>query len=193
MKNKTRNKTSCFPDTSIKNDFKQFIQKILYSKTNSFRSLLEVIFKPSDGKIRNTSISIIIGSSKSCFSQLTSSHTYQTIYTLLSSFASINIQYIYVIIATESAPFVLCSEIQSTTLLNYKSSFWPSLFSCLSQQNPNYCNLESALHAAYDINRMRSTDAQSYMFVLTDLFNQPIKIKIFFICDHIFKIIFILK
>lgn len=124
MKNKTRNKTSCFPDPSIKNDFKQFIQKILYSKTNSFRSLLEVIFKPSDGKIRNTSISIIIGSSKSCFSQLTSSHTYQTINTLLSSFASINIQYIYVIIATESAPFVLCSEIQSTTLLNYKSSFW---------------------------------------------------------------------
>lgn len=127
-----------------------------------------IYLEEKGGLIRNYGISIIIDSSKSCFSQISSSHSFQTIKTLLSALASIDIPYIDIIIATKTNPIVLCSETQSIRLLSDKSPFWPSLFTCISQSISDYCNLESAIHASYDIRRMRSTDAASFLFVLTD-------------------------
>ena len=204
-RNKTEKVTNSSPSQPIKDEFDQFVHRIVYSKRNSYRPLLETIFKPNKasqtvlsstgtdfditalilnlinpvpdpliyleekgGLIRNYGISIIIDSSRSCFNPLSSSHSYQTIKVLLAALASIDIPCVDVIIATDETPIVLASEIPSLRLFNDKSTFWPSLFNCLSEASFGCCSLEAAIHAAYDIRRMRSVDSTSYMFVLTD-------------------------
>ena len=204
-RNKTGKMTYSSPSQLIKEEFDQFIYRIVYSKRNSYRPLLETIFKPNKasqtvlsstgtdfditalvlnlinpvpdpliyleekgGLIRNYGISIIIDSSRSCFNQLSSSHSYQTIMVFLTALASIDIPCVDVIIARNEVPIVLASEIPSLRLFNDKSTFWPSLFNCLSEDSFGCCSLEAAIHAAFDIRRMRSVDSTSYMFVLTD-------------------------
>ncbi|KAK8898415.1 hypothetical protein M9Y10_000702 [Tritrichomonas musculus] len=127
-----------------------------------------IYLEEKGGLIRNYGVSIIIDSSKSCFNQLFSSHSYQTIKILLTALASIDIPCIDIIIATDEAPIILASEISSVRLLNDKSPFWPSLFDTLANASYDKCALEDAIHAAYDIRRMRSVDSTSYMFILTD-------------------------
>ena len=204
-RNKTEKITNSSPEKAIKEEFDQFMHKIVYSKRNSYRPLLETIFKPNKasqtilsntgtdfditalilnlinpvpdpliyleekgGLIRNYGISIVIDSSKSCFNQISASHSYQTIKTLFAALASIDVPFVDVIVATSSAPIVLCSEISSLRLFNEKSPFWPSLFNCLSENCEDNCDLEAAIHAAYDIRRMRAIDSTSLMFVFTD-------------------------
>ncbi|KAK8850292.1 hypothetical protein M9Y10_018421 [Tritrichomonas musculus] len=135
-----------------------------------------IYLEEKGGMIRYYGISIIIDSSKSCFNSFASFHSYQTIKVLFSALSCIDIPCVDVIIATNSAPIVLSSETPSLKLFNDKSQFWPSLFNCLSEQKSDYCNLESAIHAAYDLRRMRTIDASSCMFVLTDgIFQQEQK------------------
>lgn len=214
-KNKTEKFTHCSVESHIREPFDRFIHKIITSHTNTYRPLLETIFKPNKaslsvlsdsgtdfditalllylinpvpnpmiyleekgGLLRNYGVSIIIDSSQSCFNPFSSTHSYQTIKTLLTALGSIGLPYIDVIIATNQSPIVLCSQMSSTRLLNEKSPFWPSLFNCLNSayfqgssnqtSSKGTCALENALHTAYDIRRMRATDSTSFMFVLTD-------------------------
>ena len=209
-RNKTEKITNSSPCNQIREEFDQFLHRTILLKRNSFRPLLETIFKPNKasqtvlsstgtdfditalilnlinpvpdpliyledkgGLIRNYGISIIIDSSKSCFNSLSASHSYQSIKILFAALSSIDVPCVDVIIATDESPIVLASEIPSLRLFSDKSSFWPSLFKCLSESSFGSCSLESAIHAAYDIRRMRSVDSTSYMFVLTDgLFQQ---------------------
>lgn len=132
-----------------------------------------IYLEEKGGLIRNYGVTIIIDSSISCFEpKLSSSHSYQTIKVLFSALYSIDIPCVDVIIATNDAPIVLCSETPSLVLFNEKSHFWPSFFTCLLKNHFNSCKLESAIHAAYDLRRMRSIDSKSYMFVLSDGFYQ---------------------
>ncbi|KAK8853815.1 hypothetical protein M9Y10_016358 [Tritrichomonas musculus] len=204
-RNKTDKIAIASPDHSIKDEFDQFVHKLVYYKSNLYRPYLEVIFKPNKasqtvlsstgtdfditalilnlinpvpdpliyleekgGLIRNYGITIIIDSSRSCFNSLSSSHSYQTIKTLFSALASIDVSCVDVIVARNGAPSVLATEIPSSRLFSDKSSLWPSLFYCLTESCSDGCNLESAIHAAFDIRRLRAVDSTSFMFVLTD-------------------------
>jgi serine/threonine protein phosphatase PrpC len=51
--------------------------------------------------------------------------------------------------------------------LNEKSFFWTSLFTILSYPVIN-CNLSSAIKLAYDLQRIKSTEKGSFLYILTD-------------------------
>ena len=204
-RNKTEKITNSSPEHQIKESFEQFIHRTVNLKKNSYRPLLETIFKPNKasqtvlssvgtdfditalilnlinpvpdpliyleekgGLIRNYGISIVIDSSKSCFNPLSSSHSYQTIKTLFAALSAIDVPCIDIVVATKATPIVLCSEIPSLRIFNDKSPIWPSLFNCIAENYSENCDLESAIHTAYDIRRMRTVDSTSYMFVFTD-------------------------
>jgi serine/threonine protein phosphatase PrpC len=64
-------------------------------------------------------------------------------------------------------PILLCSEIGTLNALNEKSFFWTSLFTILSWLVNNW-NLSSAIKLAYDLQRIKSTEKGSFLYILTD-------------------------
>ena len=62
---------------------------------------------------------------------------------------------------------ILCSEVGTNRATNNKSSLWPTLFSLLANPIPT-CDLASAIHSAFDLRLMRSTEYSSILLVLTD-------------------------
>ncbi|OHT04875.1 hypothetical protein TRFO_27550 [Tritrichomonas foetus] len=213
--NKTCKIISANVESSIQDEFAQFIHQITSMRKDSFRPYLETIFRPNKasqtvlsstgtdfditalvlnlinpvpdpliyleekgGLVRNYGATIVIDSSISCFDILSSPHSLQTIRVLFSALSSIDIPCIDVIVATSGAPIVLCSEMPSLHCLGEKSQLWPALFVCL-EEHKTTCDLESAIHAACDLRRMRSLDYTSILFVLTDgKFDEPTKERI---------------
>lgn len=126
-----------------------------------------IYLEEKGGFIRNYGISIVIDASYSCFNEISGPHSFQTIREILSSLSFIDLPCFDLIIATNKNPIVICSEVGTYHALHYKSSLWGSLFSVL--QNPViHTDLGSAIHAAFDLRRMRSTEYTNLLFVLTD-------------------------
>ena len=119
------------------------------------------------GWIRYYSVSIVIDPSISCFDDLSGSHSLQTIQTILSSLATLDIQCFDLIIAGNPNPIIICSDVGTLYALSNKSSLYDSLFSALQKPSTN-TDLASAIHTVFDLGRLRSSDYTSVLFVLTN-------------------------
>ncbi len=103
-------------------------------------------------------------------------HTIQTIRSLISNIAAINIPSIDIIVATSSNPIIICSDIPSTQLQG-KTNILNALFIILS--NPCLkANLPSALKFAKDLQKIETKDTTKYMLVLTDGYYQENEIEL---------------
>ena len=98
---------------------------------------------------------------------MSGSHSLQTIQTILSSLATLDIHCFDLIIAGNPKPIIICSDVGTIYALSNKSTLYDSLFSALQKpvQNPD---LASAIHTAFDLGRLRSSDYTSVLFVLTN-------------------------
>ena len=86
---------------------------------------------------------------------------------MLSTLTSIDLPSFDFILARQTNPEILCSNLSSVRAINAKSTLWESLISILSHPCPK-SDLASAIEAAFDLKRMRATEYTSYLFVLTD-------------------------
>jgi len=126
-----------------------------------------IYLEEKGGLIRNYSVSVIIDLSISCFYELSASHSIQTIHHLLSALALFDLPSFDLILTGDPIPTVLCSEVGTFRALSPNSNIWKSLFVML--ENPNrHADLASAIHTAFDLRRMRSTEYTHILFVLTD-------------------------
>jgi len=126
-----------------------------------------IYLEEKGGLIRNYSVSVIIDLSISCFYELSASHSIQTIHHLLSALALFDLPSFDLILTGDPIPTVLCSEVGTFRALSPNSNIWKSLFVML--ENPNrHADLASAIHTAFDLRRMRSTEYTNILFVLTD-------------------------
>ena len=126
-----------------------------------------IYLEEKGGLIRNYGVSVVIDPSISCFHELSGAHSFQTIRNVLSSLAALDLPCFDLIVAGTSSPNVLCSEVGTLRALNFKSQLWESLFAVLQTPSPKV-DLASAIHAAFDLRRMRSTEYSSILLVLTD-------------------------
>ena len=126
-----------------------------------------IYLEEKGGLIRNYSVSLVIDSSISCFDELSGPHSFQTIQVFLSSLASLDLSRFDLIVTGNPNPTVVCSEIGTISALSCKSTIFESLFSILQSPTRN-TDLASAIHTAFDLQRMRSTDYANVIFVLTN-------------------------
>ncbi|KAK8891276.1 hypothetical protein M9Y10_028484 [Tritrichomonas musculus] len=131
-----------------------------------------IYLEEKGGLVRNYGVTVIIDPSVSCFHDLSGPHSLQTIRNILSSIASLDLPCFDLIVAGNKEPIILCSEVGTNRATNIKSSLWESLLSVL--QTPlKSVDLASAIHTAFELRLMRSTEYSSVLFVLTDgLFEQ---------------------
>ena len=153
--------TMILSTTGTEIDIPAFIKYLFENNPNPM-----IYLEKKGGFTKHYSVSIIIDSSFSCLNKFSFPHTIQTIRTLISSIASINIPAVDIIVATTNNPIVICSDIASNKILG-KSSILPSLFKVLSKPCLK-ANLLSALKVAKDLQKIGSKDTTKYMFVLTD-------------------------
>ena len=126
-----------------------------------------IYLEEKGGFIRNYSVTIIIDLSKSCFNKLSFYHSIETIRILLSSLAAIDLPSFDLIIATDTNPYILCSDIGTSRVLNKKSELWKSLLSII-QYPFDTIDLASAIYSAFDLRRLRNSERTSFLFILTD-------------------------
>jgi len=137
-----------------------------------------IYLEEKGGLIRNYSVSIVIDLSYSCFHELSGLHSIRTIRHLLSALAVLDLPSFDLIISGDPIPTVICSEVGTFRALNSKSNLWKSLFAMLENPHP-HADLASAIHTAFDLRRMRSTEYSHILFVLTDgLYQQSDRPKI---------------
>lgn len=118
------------------------------------------------GLKRDYRVSIIIDVSSSCFNPFISSHSIQTVVSLISVFAKIEVPFFDLILATESSPIVLAINQNSQRILDPSSDIWNSIFSNIPFKSSS-SNLFDAIEVAMKIKSSNSTK-RSYLFVLTD-------------------------
>ena len=119
------------------------------------------------GLVRNYGVSVVIDPSITCFDNISGPHSFQTIRVILSTLASLDLPCFDLIVAGNPRPTVICSEVSTLHSLSTKSTLFSSLLACL--QNPvQNVNLSSAIHTAFELQRMRSTEYTSIFFVLTN-------------------------
>ncbi|KAK8835984.1 hypothetical protein M9Y10_040181 [Tritrichomonas musculus] len=174
----------CNVDQKYKEIFDKYLNHT-FSKLKKMidKNYIDAIFKLNvinGSSVRNYGVTVVIDASNSSFNYIASVFSMKTIICLLYALSSIEIQYVDVILSTNKNPIVLCSNVPSNVALNKKSDVWSALFSHFSKSMPSNCDLESAIHAAYDIKRMRKNDCTNLLFVLTDgiyMFSRKKKIK----------------
>ena len=120
----------------------------------------------NSGLKRDYRISLIIDSSKSCFNELMSSHSIQTIIILLKLLINLEIPFFDLIIATKNKPIVLCLGQDIKYLFHSLNTLWTPLLIALTH-NKFECNLFSALQMILNLNAMNSCK-KHFCFVLTD-------------------------
>ncbi len=120
-----------------------------------------------DGFIKNYGVTIIIDSSFSCFSSLSSQHTWNTIQMMLSALGSIDLPCFDLIITGNPNPYVVCSEKNTLDILSEKSQIWPILFDLLNKNIKN-TDLASAIRIAYNLHNSRKSEHPDFLFVITD-------------------------
>ena len=153
--------TMVLSTTGSEIDIPAFIKYLFENNPNPM-----IYLEKKGGFTKHYSVSIIIDSSFSCLNKFSFPHTVQTIRTLISSIASINIPAVDIIVATSSNPIIICSDVPSIKLLG-KANILPSLLKVLSKPCLK-ANLLSALKAAKELQKIGSKDTTKYMFVLTD-------------------------
>ena len=124
------------------------------------------------GLKRDYRVSVIIDSSKSCFNNINSFHSFKTIFSFLKCLSLIDIPYFDLIIATDKKPINLCLGYDTTYSLNNKSKIWQALASQLFENNYYKCNIKDCL---FEVLKLKSLNLskESYTFILTDgLFNE---------------------
>ena len=126
-----------------------------------------IYLEEKGGMIRNYSVSLVLDTSYSCFNPLSISFSLQNLRLMLSTFTSIDLPCFDFILSRQSNPEILCSNLSSVRAINSKSALWESLISILSHPCTK-SDLASAIEAAFDLKRMRSSEYTSYLFVLTD-------------------------
>ena len=120
-----------------------------------------------DGFIKNYEVTIIIDPSISCFSSLSSQHTWNTIQILLSAIGTIDLPCFDLIISGDPNPYIICSEKNTLDALSEKSQIWPILLDLLNKNIKN-TDLASAIRAAYNLHNSRKSEYPDFLFVLTD-------------------------
>ena len=127
------------------------------------------------GLKRDYRISVIIDSSKSCFNNINSFHSYKTIFSFLKCLSLIEIPYFDLIIATDKEPIILCLGNDTTNSLNNKSKIWQALASQLYESKFYKCNIKDCLLEVLKLKSLNLTK-KSFTFILTDgLFNKEDK------------------
>ena len=127
------------------------------------------------GLKRDYRISVIIDSSKSCFNNINSFHSYKTIFSFLKCLSLIEIPYFDLIIATDKEPIILCLGNDTTNSLNNKSKIWQALSSQLYDNNYYRCNIKDCLLQVLKLKTLNLTK-KAFTFILTDgLFNEEDK------------------
>jgi len=124
------------------------------------------------GLKRDYRISVIIDSSKSCFNNINSLHSFRTIFSFLKCLSLIEIPFFDLIIATDKEPINLCLGYDTTNALNNKSKIWQALVAQLCENNYYKCNIKDCL---FEVLKLKSLNLskKSFTFILTDgLFNQ---------------------
>ncbi|KAK8878640.1 hypothetical protein M9Y10_005420 [Tritrichomonas musculus] len=127
-----------------------------------------IYLEEKGGLVRNYGVTVVIDASLSCFNFVTTVNSLKTVICLLCALSSVELPCVDVLLSTKESPIVLCSDVPSVYALSEKSAIWPALFSHFSQDVSPNCDLEAAIHAAYDLHRMRGTERTSLLFVLTD-------------------------
>ena len=126
-----------------------------------------IYLEEKGGMIRNYSVTLILDTSYSCFNSLCNSFSLQTLRLMLSTLTSIDIPCFDMIISRQKEPEILCSNLSSVRAINPKSNLWESLLSIIATPCSK-SDIASALEAAFDLKRMRSSEYTSYLFILTD-------------------------
>jgi len=126
-----------------------------------------IYLEEKGGMIRNYSVSLILDTSYSCFNPLCTAFSLQTLRLMLSTLTSIDLPSFDFILSRQKEPEILCSNLSSVRAINPKSSLWESLLSILAHPCSK-SDLASAIEAAFDLKRMRSSEYTSYLFILTD-------------------------
>ena len=124
------------------------------------------------GLKRDYRVSVIIDSSKSCFNNINSFHSFKTVFSFLKCLSLIEIPYFDLIIATDKEPIVLCLGNDTTNSLNNKSKIWQAIASQLYDNNYYKCNIKDCLLLILKLKSL-NLSKKSFTFVLTDgLFNK---------------------
>ena len=126
-----------------------------------------IYLEKKGGLIRNYSVSLILDTSISCFNELCFSFSLQSLLVILSSLNSIDLPCFDLILSRQTNPEILCSNISSVRAMNSKSTLWESLIPILAYPC-HKSDLASAIEAAFDLKRMRTSEYTSFLFVLTD-------------------------
>ena len=153
--------TMILSTTGSEIDIPAFIKYLFENNPNPM-----IYLEKKGGFTKHYSVSIVIDSSFSCLNKFSFSHTIQTIRTLISSIASINIPAVDIIVATSTNPIVICSDVSSNKILG-KSNILSGLFKILSSPCLK-ANLLSALKVSKELQKIGSKDTTKYTFVLTD-------------------------
>ena len=93
-------------------------------------------------------MTVVIDSSGSCFDFLTS---VKNVICLLCALLSAEIPSVDIIFSTKKEPIILYSDVPSVNALSENSAICPALFSYFSKEFSLNCDLESGIHAAYDL------------------------------------------
>jgi hypothetical protein len=125
------------------------------------------IYRESGCFIRNYGVTVIIDSSISCFSPLSSQHTWSTLQVLLSSIGENDLPCFDLIVSGNPNPFVVCSKKNTLEILSEKSQIWPILFDLLNRKIKN-TDLASAIKTAYNLHYLRKVEHPDFLFVVTD-------------------------
>ena len=158
------NKASQYVLSSTGTDFE--ITALILNLINPVPEPL-IYLEEKGGLMRNYRVTIILDTSISCLNNLSFLHTFQTLNYLLCSCSCLDLPCFDFIVARDTNPILICSEIGTLNALNEKSDFWPTLFTILNNPVIN-CNLSSAIKLGYDLRRIRSIEKGSFLYVLTD-------------------------
>ena len=126
-----------------------------------------IYLEEKGGMKRNYSVTLIIDTSYSCFNPLCMSFSLQSLRIILSTLTYIDLPCFDFILSRQENPEILCSNLSSVRALNSKSILWESLISLLAHPCSK-SDLASAIEAAFDLKRMRTSEYTSYLFILTD-------------------------
>ena len=125
-----------------------------------------IYLEEKGGMIRDYSISIIIDNSKSCFSIFNEKHSYLTVINLLKIINAIGVPSFDLIITDSENINILVFDKPSATIFKNDALF-EKLLILLSNpiSNPD---LSKSIKAVYDLKKMKKTERESYLFILTD-------------------------
>ena len=128
----------------------------------------KIYLENKGGLIRDYSITVIIDNSKSCFSGLNESHSFQTMINLFHIINLMSIPSFDLIVTSkeEEKPNILFFDKPSITIFkNY--SIFEKLLTLLSNPILN-TDLSEALKIVYELKRRKRNSRESYLFILTD-------------------------